>query len=1070
LPEAHCRFIIASPNYGIDASRGERSWHTIPGIWSDLLPLGERLAAIAIEGLVTSKRRGSGAPTCGQPWNTMYSIKLPLRVAQRLAAEPRVDACITQAMIQVGPWLQASGMPFFPGFTDHGVGHLQRVIETADWLIADDAWGLLSARDIGCLLLAILLHDSAMHLTEDGLRALLRDGDRPPRYPEFDRLTWRELWQDYLLESAHWSSRQRARVLGAVWEHRSIHELGVRRPGGITDLSESDRLYVGEFLRRHHTRLAHEFAVLGVPGPAEGLIITPPDGVPQLLDIAGLVARSHGMNLRATFSYLQQTYDGTGPLFGMAPVYLMGVLRIADFLDLHAERAPADLLRVKGLRSVVSQREWDAHAAITDIRYNGTSDPERLEIIASPRSASVYAAVLRWVDGIQAELDHTWAVLGEVYGGRGDLSKLSLRVRRITSPLQDPTAYAAAKKLRFIPEPARFTTAGVTLLPLLARPLYGDAPEVGIRELLQNAIDAVNELGARFPRGPARDGISAQLNPLPAATGADVCVCVSTRAGAPDRSTLADVPENWECWVEVADRGVGMAAETIRDYFLRAGATLRNSLEWLKVFAPDAELRVLRSGRFGVGTLALFALGDEIDVTTRHYTEADTGTRFRAALLDEEIELRRVPAPIGTTIRVRITQETFNLLADEKATPGRNRTWDWYCLDSPRVHLSVRRGDQLQVREQTVVVSLDAPERTGWRVVGSPESQRVLWRPGRDNWLHRLYANGFFVRAWHRNFDQNWFGNVPELKQPDVLVVDPAARLPLTLARDGLTTSPSYVEGVLREALLMHCAWLLAEAARPATERDPFQAPTWETRQSMQPGDGVVEGPGYLVTDDAIVPFAAWHLHHAGIRRLNVYFTSVNWHIRAGASRTISPSRIFHEGLVPSPYASVRVEPFGGFGEVPLAVVALSEFRSFMRRVVGQEAIWGAVVPGHMSGALYDASIRSLFGERVEIGSVEGGDAAPWSVYDPRSPLIDLAPVRDAVLDPSGRLRSTDAARGIAQFAPQWKAVPAEGAFGRLWEELELPPAIPLEENARRATCGRALEELKEYVIAPESS
>ena len=74
---------------------------------------------------------------------------------------------------ELAEWIASSGMPFFPGFTDHGPDHLSRVLATASWLIADDAWSVLTARDAACLVLAVLLHDAAMHLTEDSFRALI---------------------------------------------------------------------------------------------------------------------------------------------------------------------------------------------------------------------------------------------------------------------------------------------------------------------------------------------------------------------------------------------------------------------------------------------------------------------------------------------------------------------------------------------------------------------------------------------------------------------------------------------------------------------------------------------------------------------------------------------------------------------------------------------------------------------------------------------------------------------------------------------------------------------------------
>ncbi|RCS55929.1 hypothetical protein DTL42_00630 [Bremerella cremea] len=152
---------------------------------------------------------------------------------------------MSKTLLLLEPWLKASGMPFFPGFTDHGPDHLQRVIDTADWLIPSESWRLLSARDVACLTVAILLHDSAMHITEDGFRALILDRRRSPLIPNIDRGTWAEKWNDYLFESKHWTERQRARVLGSEWRKRAIDELSIYRTNDPGNLSESDRLFVG---------------------------------------------------------------------------------------------------------------------------------------------------------------------------------------------------------------------------------------------------------------------------------------------------------------------------------------------------------------------------------------------------------------------------------------------------------------------------------------------------------------------------------------------------------------------------------------------------------------------------------------------------------------------------------------------------------------------------------------------------------------------------------------------------------------------------------------------------------
>jgi molecular chaperone HtpG len=90
-----------------------------------------------------------------------------------------------------------------------------------------------------------------------------------------------------------------------------------------------------------------------------------------------------------------------------------------------------------------------------------------------------------------AELDETWAVLGEVYGEGRKLRELGIRVRRIRSTLDDLAEFR--KTVTYVPELARFRTSDAKILKLMVGPLYNEDPSYGVRELLQNAIDACLE-------------------------------------------------------------------------------------------------------------------------------------------------------------------------------------------------------------------------------------------------------------------------------------------------------------------------------------------------------------------------------------------------------------------------------------------------------------------------------------------------------------------------------------------------------------------------------------------------
>jgi molecular chaperone HtpG len=114
---------------------------------------------------------------------------------------------------------------------------------------------------------------------------------------------------------------------------------------------------------------------------------------------------------------------------------------------------------------------------------------------------------------------------------------------------------------------------------------------VGVRELTQNAVDAVCEPKAWC----ATHGKSVDSLDLPEQDG-DVLIEFIKR-------------ENGTWVLRVRDRGIGMQSITIQNYFLRAGASFRRSTEWAKEFLDEqGKPRVARAGRFGIGAFAVFLL------------------------------------------------------------------------------------------------------------------------------------------------------------------------------------------------------------------------------------------------------------------------------------------------------------------------------------------------------------------------------------------------------------------------------------------------------------------------------
>jgi molecular chaperone HtpG len=658
---------------------------------------------------------------------------------------------------------------------------------SASGIVLKESWPLVSPGDAAVLVLAILLHDCAMHLTEDGFVSLVDSVSSRSIIPNSDDEPWPVLWSDFLGEASRFDAKK---LFGLFGNTEPAHNPGL----DPTKWNQRDKMLIGEFLRRHHPRLAHEVALWGVPAVSDNPLRL--QGIPNdLADLAGIVARSHGRSIRSCFPYLQR-YD-LREYKGIHSVFLMSLVRVADYIQAQSDRAPREALQVRRLRSPVSQGEWKAHDAIRDIRYTH-EDPEAVFVDAAPPDVKTYLKLRRLLAAVQSELDASWAVLGEVYGRYDELNALGLKLRRVRSNLDDEGVFA--RSVPYIPTKASFETAGSDLLSLMIGPLYGAHPEIGIRELIQNAVDACREMRDRIkqmPRSPQPDFLD---------QAADVLV------------TLTKSTDDEFGWLEVSDKGIGMTASTVQDYFLKAGASFRRSDAWREAHETSGKSRVLRSGRFGVGVLASFLLGDELEVSTRHVeSPPEDAICFAASVDSEEIELRRCTRPVGTTIRVKVSgEEVWKALRKgdydyEKRRSIEMTSWDWFCLGDPSVvRVFQENGKSTFLEQQFSVPPLDSGPDEHWHKIAHQDFNGVYWTYRAH--LPHLTCNGIRVIDPDRYdevrqaIEPLWEGYSVALACPNVSVFDPDGHLPLLLQRNGLATNKypfhqNLLDDVLKDTL-----------------------------------------------------------------------------------------------------------------------------------------------------------------------------------------------------------------------------------------------------------------------------
>lgn len=686
------------------------------------------------------------------------SLQIPSHFSERLKSNSDKEALVLNVVREASSWLTQNNLYFFPEYTEHGFTHLNEVLLSASGLLTDEARNLLSPEDIAAITLSTVLHDCAMHLTSDGFYSLIH-GKYPKSKSRFvsDEKSWPEAWELFFDEAKKFSSKQLISMFGDSNPATNI-------PMDKLSLTERDKLLIGEFIRRNHARLAHEIALQGIPGvDGKTVKLFSNSSDESFMDLCGFIARSHNMGLREAVDCIEPAKKRVH--LKVHSPFIMLILRIADYIQIHSERADKQLLDIKSIVSPISQGEWKKHNAIIEI-IHAHEDPEAIFIDAEPADAKTYIGLKSLFSDIQAELDRCWSVIGEIYGRYEEFRPLGINIRRVRSTLDDQTKYIEEKKPDFIPHLLSFRTSSAEMLELLVAPLYGNKPEIGIRELLQNSVDACKEL---------KDSQVKQLLPIPQKNElADI--------------TISIIHQSNDTYVlEIKDYGIGMTLDIVKDYFLNVGASFRNSDYWRKNHINNGHSTVHRTGRFGIGLLAAYLLGDTLNVVTRHATEAfDKALSFTCKRGDTEIVVEHVEGEVGTTITIDLNPTAALGLT------RRYRSWDWYG------HKDITVERKLVLSERTVELGQEYSlpscneESSIWSRTKHDEFDDVMWSYDYANRGYGgngfLFCNGIFVTNNIRGSSIRISPGFNYISSavPSLVVFDQDGKLPLNLERDAI--------------------------------------------------------------------------------------------------------------------------------------------------------------------------------------------------------------------------------------------------------------------------------------------
>ena len=702
----------------------------------------------------------------------MSEIILPQRLAARLSHDKTWDSCVTQFKKNIEPLL-AKDPDFFPDYTIHGIDHINRCLDIADHLIDFDTLSkepeekkkdLLTPRDVAFLVCGILLHDMGMFLRPDGVRKLVQM-DRTD--DAFGGKPWKDEWSEYVDRTKRLSQEKMRYHFGKVIP---VTEDCVNH----TDTDDNKRI-IGEFLRQHHARLAHEFALGMLSGTADTDLFENITLSQKARDLIGILARSHGMAIRDIELYVKNHIgEGTTP-YNTPVFYLMTVLRTADALDADERRAPEALERQQKINVPISVEEWTWNQCIDPYACDWRRQQKNYYVEANPKSSPQYVQLDKWLKGVQADLDLCWSILAEKYSHPDDRYRLS--IHRVVSNIHEPGIRETMNE-KFLTKEAKIT-ANPEIVKLMMEPLYGNDPTYGVRELLQNAVDACLEREQW-----------------------------EKNHGNSNYKGLVDIRiENGT--FTITDNGMGMNEDVLLNYYLSAGSSYRSSDAWMAANAPEGKSQVARTGRFGVGFLASFLLGDEVEVHTQH-REDKKGYQFKFGQESRPLDIQRADrinpyaaevsdsTHAGTTITIKLKATAIRGFYSNNY----NYPWyNWYAFDEPKVRYFI---NSTELHHHGLRLHREHTKNEGWLTLPSEDFEVLQWKPDLQNVGAEFYCNG--IRIYKKPIYMGKPG-IP-YSDPHVSVIDQNGNLAVDLARQTVKAF-SHSDALVLEMLRWQIASLL---------------------------------------------------------------------------------------------------------------------------------------------------------------------------------------------------------------------------------------------------------------------
>ncbi len=520
----------------------------------------------------------------------------------------------TESLVSQSEAISGQIVRHLPQFTLHDRTHLWNVLGFMEELAGgSERISNLAAGDCAMAVWAVFIHDLGMVLEAGDLAAL----DAVDQYDSclegygeqsnFNDARAQE-WRAYRDGHEHWTA-----IRKDPHSQVSRMRLGIIRAAFIRDTharhdTHTSNCRIQDWLRA--ISLSDPTIVKAIEdfGLDERIVRV---GVSHNQDITWLPRQLKSLGV------INPDAEENGDLGTLHWTWIGWLLRLSDVFDCDASRTPRILFENSGITDNRSQTEWKKHLSIpSPPSWSAGLDGLALQFdcpnCPGPVVEKAIQVIVGWMNEEIGKCRTAWLALPK-----------EIRETLVLHLPSTATVNIIKRKDDYLYQDIEFRLDREAVIELLmGESLYG-GPELALRELVQNALDAVHLRDQRNKLAVALEsaGSSERLrfpNEFWGATKGGVEVTWGTESDGRN-------------WIEVRDNGVGMTIGAMKRFLTQVGKSYYKSDD----FRAEQEL-MRRHGilctaisQFGIGFLSVFMLADEVEIRTRPVVSNDIPDRLQ---------------------------------------------------------------------------------------------------------------------------------------------------------------------------------------------------------------------------------------------------------------------------------------------------------------------------------------------------------------------------------------------------------------------------------------------------------